>query len=813
MSHAIRTASITPLLASLAALLALGVAAAAPARPVGAQEAIPSTLRLVLGAADAAGLIREAAGIAEAPDGSVYVTDGAAHRVTRFAPDGTVLDLWGDLGSAEGHFDGPAGIAVASDGSVVVADRGNDRLQRFDARGRYLGRLGGPPGAADALDAPVGVAIAADGTIYATDSIGDRVARFGPDGAFRGALGDTGPASERLDEPREVAVGPDGTVYVGEFRRDRIVRFAADGTRLGHFRSTRAHLPEREDLWLRALAVGADGTVYAVQGLRDVHHFTPGGTETGRLEIAVGGEVVALAAPGSGRLLVGTARRETSNGAEPLVVVEVDARDRPPYRIVFEPTRLVGRRASGDAPGQFEARTGFYPPRLALSAAPDGTLFVADFGQRRVQWFRADGQWLGQKGGYASGRSYPTDGLGVAAAADEGAWVADPVRGALVRQGPGGEELAALSLALPVPLGRSGPAHAVAVAPDGSIYAANAASGAIARVTASGEVLAAWSGDDALEPDGHGICVDWDVLLQPCSAQSLAIAPDGEVIYRLDAPAGRVRLFDPRGTRLADWGGLGANGEIQAAAQGIAVGPGGSVWASDTPAGRVVRFAKDGTIGAVLEGDRALRGPRAAFARPGGLAVGPDGTLFVADRERGRILAFGHGQGDAWRAEYFGNLDLVERPIVVTSFADPVLEHDWGVSHEAFSARFERALDLGGLADAAWELEVAGGVRLWLGDALAVDAWHGAGGAWQGRAAAGADGWVPVRLELRAPVGPVRVRFALEGADSAGTAWPTPSAVATSTPARLPTSGPTEMPTPTEPVDRAERVYVPMARR
>jgi len=789
-------------------------------RHVSAQAPLPNVLQFTIAAADAAGQIREASGIAEAPDGTVYVVDGAANRVQRFAPDGAVIDVWGDLGTAEGLFDGPAGIAVAGDGSVVVADTGNDRVQRFDARGQYLDRLGGPPGAPDALSGPVGVAVAADGTVYASDPGGNRVVRFAAGGALLGAFGDAGRAEDRLDEPRQVAVGPDGTVYVVDFRHDRVVRYAADGTRLGHFRTSDPHQPEREDLWLSALAVAADGTVYANQSIRSVYHFTPSGTETGELEVSAGGRVVALAAPGTGRLLVGVARHENYVAAQrlhvlsPLVIAEIDARDRPPYRItgVMTDTRRIGTRAPGDAPGQFEARTGFYPPRIAQAVAGDGTLYVADFGSRRLQWFRPDGLHMGERSGFGGERSYPTDGLGVAAAPDGSVWVADAGRSELVHLSRDGSPIGTLPVELPESFLGSGPAHGVTVLPDGTLFAANASSGSVQQVTAVGGLLDEWEGEWGAGALQYGMCRDWDVLGQPCSAQPIALAPDGGTVYLLDGANGRVKRFSADGTPQASWSGLGADGEIQVAAQGIAVGPDGAVVVADTPNRRVVRFAEDGSIGAVLDGTRAARGLRAAFDRPGGLAVAPDGTLYVADREGGRVLAFAHAPRDDWRAEYFGNPWLAERPLAIAHTAE--IDLDWGLAApdpalpaDGWSARFERTYRLAG-GDYLFFGEGEGGVRAWVGDALVVDAWNAAPGPWRRSYpfVLPADGEVAVRLELKDAGGAASLAWSLaHGPASRSTASPSPTG-------RVP-STPTSTTTPTGVAPHVDALFVPYAGR
>lgn len=76
---------------------------------------------------------------AMAPDGSIYVSDGyAGSSIHRFAPDGHLVQSWGDFGEGPGQFINPHALWVMRDGRVVVADRENDRLQVFDAGGALL---------------------------------------------------------------------------------------------------------------------------------------------------------------------------------------------------------------------------------------------------------------------------------------------------------------------------------------------------------------------------------------------------------------------------------------------------------------------------------------------------------------------------------------------------------------------------------------------------------------------------------------------------------------------------------------------------
>src|SRR5207248_6491697 len=78
--------------------------------------------------------------LAVGPSGDLYVTDGYGNaRVHRFAPDGRLLQSWGEPGGGPGQFRVPHGLAVDEDGTVYVADRENSRVQLFTADGVYRG--------------------------------------------------------------------------------------------------------------------------------------------------------------------------------------------------------------------------------------------------------------------------------------------------------------------------------------------------------------------------------------------------------------------------------------------------------------------------------------------------------------------------------------------------------------------------------------------------------------------------------------------------------------------------------------------------
>ena len=176
-----------------------------------------------------------------APDGSIFVSDGHngqgmitsealaegrargdTARIMKFAPDGTFIKQWGQLGLEHGEFRTPHAMEFDSKGRLWVADRGNHRIEIFDQEGNYLesrytyGRISG-------------LFITADDEVYAIDS-----------------------ESSPLNHP-----------------------MWRNGVRIGHIDSdhTTAMIPpfEREDRLYQGtagegVAVDADGNVYAAEG-------------------------------------------------------------------------------------------------------------------------------------------------------------------------------------------------------------------------------------------------------------------------------------------------------------------------------------------------------------------------------------------------------------------------------------------------------------------------------------------------------------------------------------------------------------------
>lgn len=183
--------------------------------------------------------------------------------------------------------------------------------------------------------------------------------------------------------------------------------------------------------------------------------------------------------------------------------------------------------------GEGSALTQFSYPR-ALALAPDGSVYVADSENHRVQAFTADGVFLWVWGSYGSE--------------------------------PGQFD---------VPQG-------IAVGSDGSVYVADRNNSRIQKFTAHGDFVTAWG-----SPGSE--------LGQFVEPRNLTVDVQGRV-YVADSQNNRIQVFSAEGDFIRMWGTAGDGPGAFNYATGVAVGPDGTVYVCDAENHRMQMFDPDGTF-------------------------------------------------------------------------------------------------------------------------------------------------------------------------------------------------------------------------
>jgi sugar lactone lactonase YvrE len=241
-------------------------------------------------------------------DGSLYVADTFNHRVQHLAPDGTVLQVWGEFADEAqteapgGTFNEPWGIAVAPDGTVYVADTWNHRVQRFSSTGAFLTMFGTFGQAETPTDfwGPRAVSVDSHGRVFVADTGNKRIAIFDSRGQPLGQFGGVGFEPGQLDEPVGLAIDSLDQVYVADTWNQRVQVFAET--------STNVYTVVREwpmDAWYGQsldnkphLAIGPEDRVCASdpEGYRVLCFNTEGNFEQGWGEFGAGLDQFGLVA-------------------------------------------------------------------------------------------------------------------------------------------------------------------------------------------------------------------------------------------------------------------------------------------------------------------------------------------------------------------------------------------------------------------------------------------------------------------------------------------------------------------------------------
>jgi predicted membrane-bound mannosyltransferase/sugar lactone lactonase YvrE len=297
-----------------------------------------------------------------------------------------------------------------------------------------------------------------------------------------------------------------------------------------------------------------------------------------------------------------------------------------PYASITTPVTpdlVLGQ--AGSAEGQFQG------PR-ALAVAPDGSLYVADSLNNRIQHIAPDGKVLQVWGIYAD----------VAAGDAPGGTFYEP--------------------------------WGVAVAPDGSVYVADTWNYRIQKFTSDGQFVKMWGFGPAMGQDGfygpRGLAVDSlgrifvadtgnkRIVIFDADGNYLAeFGTAGMSLGQLDEPVAvaldasgnvyvtdtwnqRVQVFAPDADKLvytatAEWPVDGWYGNLLENKPFITVDGAGTVSVTDPEVCRVVSFSSSGQVVRVWDGCAA-----GAFVRPSGIASDGAGGLWVTDAANGTLVHF-----------------------------------------------------------------------------------------------------------------------------------------------------------------------------
>ena len=244
--------------------------------------------------------------------------------------------------------------------------------------------------------------------------------------------------------------------------------------------------------------------------------------------------------------------------------------------------RTWGTRGRGD--GEFASP-------VDVAVAYDGSVYVLDLGNYRIQKFMSDGVFVAKWGTESSG--FYMDGSGMTTQG-----------GIYMAQG-------------------------IAVAPDGSVYITDFCSyPCVQKFTSEGVFIR--------EFGTEGSTTLADGSIQYTVPGRVAAASDGSV-YFADSGINQIQKFTPDGVLIDQWGTEGAApGKFDWPA-GVAEASDGGIYVAERGNHRIQKFTPDGLFVDQWGTEGTGNGE---FKRPIGIAVGPDSSVYVVDNDNNRIQKF-----------------------------------------------------------------------------------------------------------------------------------------------------------------------------
>jgi sugar lactone lactonase YvrE len=373
------------------------------------------------------------AGLALAPDGTLYVADERYALIRRVSSAGQVSTVAGQgdrPGSRNGpvttaRFTTPRGLARGADGTLFVADALACCIRRISPQGVVSTLAGAPlrlggddgPAATAQFSAPEAVAVDAGGTVYVAEGSGMAVRKITPDGQvstlYGGMERPSAPArAVYLHHPTGVAVAPSGIVYVAEAGSHVVYELTPQGAirllagrRSSEGGAVDGPAPEARFNHPTHLAVGPEGSVYVVdQDNAVVRRINPQGqvsTLAGTLPTYMGPRDPLLGTP-TGLAVDASSTVYVSDGPGHVV------RRITPAGVVSIWVGALGQAGHVDGPGA--AARLQQPAGLSLDRC--GNLYVADVGSHTVRRVSPAGAVTTVAG--APGQAGSVDGLGPA---------------------------------------------------------------------------------------------------------------------------------------------------------------------------------------------------------------------------------------------------------------------------------------------------------------------------------------------------------------------------------------------------------------
>lgn len=505
--------------------------------------------------------------ITAATDGSVWTVESAYGGIKHFAADGKLISQFESACSLIAQAPNTRGGARAADGSLWVTNSWDDNVQHLNAEGNLILKFGSSGTNPGQFRYPMDIALAADGSVWVVDTNNNRLQHFKSDGSFIEQIVNNENEPEPFMAPHDIEIAKDGSLWVtnskelfipvavGNNGNNRILHLTAEGDFIAQFGS-KGNQPGQTEASANTfyrLVLADDGSIFVFESGDTIRHLSADGTFIELFE----GNAASCAGSGIGQLNKPQAIALAADGS-------VWVADTGNHRIQHFSAKgsliaMVG--SQGADAGQFQTPSG-------IALAPDGSVWVVDSDKHRIQHFQADGRFIAAFGsnGPAAGQFLSPNSL--ALAADGSVWVADTGNrriqhltgeGRFIAQFGRYRDDAALENAFDFP-------EDLLIAADGSIRVGNKSTPTVLHLNAEGEFIEQLLGLTNTEhfPISRGTS-----------------AADGGS-WKADVENHRIQYVKTDGGVIAQVGGAGREAGRFETINRIETAADGSVWAMDS---------------------------------------------------------------------------------------------------------------------------------------------------------------------------------------------------------------------------------------
>ncbi len=533
------------------------------------------------------------ASVAISPKGSVYVACASANLILRYGQEGGTGKQIASYGSGAGQVNFPLDLAFDSGGDLWIADTANNRIQKFSSEDKFIKSL--PLGAGSQ---PWGIGVAPTGDVWVSEPNSRRISLLNQQGELVERVGSRGTGNGQFEWPSDIEVDSHGYVWVADAVNNRLQVFNEAGEFLEALGSTGTGPGQFNTEWWLRLAAGSNGDLWVTDsGNSRVERWeaTFGGIESGVGEVRDSLRIESLTSKTTYHYrIIATNPEGVSTGKKTSFTTIGPATYKSAFGsagtgtdqfsvatdVAYDPTngtiwvadddndRIQHVSASGAFLGQFKSC--YDPASVAIS--PKGSVYVACASANLILRYGQEGGTGKQIASYGSGAGQVNFPLDLAFDSGGDLWIADTANNRIQKFSSEDKFIKSL------PLGAGSQPWGIGVAPTGDVWVSEPNSRRISLLNQQGELVERvgsrgtgngqfeWPSD--IEVDSHGY------------------------VWVADAVNNRLQVFNEAGEFLEALGSTGT-GPGQFNTEWwlrLAAGSNGDLWVTDSGNSRVERW-------------------------------------------------------------------------------------------------------------------------------------------------------------------------------------------------------------------------------